>query len=132
MSTAIAQLLNLQFPIYALVAAVIVTDLEPSQTRRLGLTRIMATVVGAMCGATLSPILPPGPIAIGISILIAMLICQISPVRDGAKAPDYTCAIVVLNYSEGPWEYAFFRLLRLFIVAWAISYVPKLIRADEP
>ena len=46
LAVAVAQLLRFQFPIYALVSAVIVTDLSPSRTSKLGLQRIVATVVG--------------------------------------------------------------------------------------
>jgi uncharacterized membrane protein YgaE (UPF0421/DUF939 family) len=59
-SLATAELLNLKCPtIYALIAAVIVTDLSPSQTSKLGLQRSAATVVGATCGATLHHVLKP-------------------------------------------------------------------------
>src|SRR4051812_5645009 len=76
-SVAVAQALGMQYPIYAFIAAVIVTDLSPVLSRQLGLRRLGATVVGAACGATLSPLLPAGAIAIGSSILAAMLLCQL-------------------------------------------------------
>jgi uncharacterized membrane protein YgaE (UPF0421/DUF939 family) len=134
LSVAIAQLFSLQYPIYAFLAAVIVTDLTPSQSRKLGMSRLAATVVGAMCGATLSPLLPPGPWAIGLSILIAMLVCQLVRAGDGAKVAGYICGIVVFDHSSEPWLYAFFRFIETALgvaVAWAISYVPKLIEVDK-
>src|SRR4051812_11076017 len=42
LSIAIAQALGLQYPIYAFLAAVIVTDLLPSQSRQLGMRRLLA------------------------------------------------------------------------------------------
>ena len=42
--------------------------------------------------------------------------------------------IVVLDHSVEPWHYAFYRLIETalgVVVAWLISYVPKLIRIEE-
>jgi uncharacterized membrane protein YgaE (UPF0421/DUF939 family) len=133
-SVAIAQALSLEYPIYAFLAAVIVTDLLPSQSRHLGLRRLLATVLGAACGATLSPIVGPGPWGIGLSVLAAMLLSQLAWARDAARVAGYICGIVVLDYSAAPWAYAFHRVIETalgVVVAWAISYVPKLIRMDE-
>jgi aromatic acid exporter family member 1 len=55
LSVAIARLLKLEFPIYAFLGAVIVTDLTPSQSTQLGLRRIVANLVGAVSGAALEP-----------------------------------------------------------------------------
>jgi uncharacterized membrane protein YgaE (UPF0421/DUF939 family) len=111
LSIAVAQLFKLEHPIYAFLAAVIVTDLSPSQSRRLGSHRIVATVVGAVCGAALSQVLPPGAWAIGLSILLAMLACQLLQCPEGAKVAGFTCAIVVLEHSPEPWSSACFRLI---------------------
>ena len=134
LSIAIAQFFNLQYPIYAFIAAVIVTDLTPSQTRQLGLIRILATIVGAACGAALSRFLPPGPLAIGLSVLLAMLICEVMRVSNAAKVSGFICGLVVFDHSAEPWHYAFFRFIETTLgiaVAWAISYVPKLLRTEE-
>jgi len=134
LSVAIAQFLRLENPIYAFLAAVIVTDLAPAQSRRLGIHRIIATVVGAVCGAVLSQVLPPRALGIGLSILIAMLACQLVQSSEGAKVAGFTCAIVVLQHSPEPWLSAFHRLIETLIgvgTALLISYIPKLIRIRE-
>lgn len=131
----LAQLLGLQYPFYAFLAAVIATDLSPSQSRQLGLRRLLATIVGAACGALLSPLLPPGAWAIGIGILIAMLISEVLDARDGAKVAGYICGIVILFHDSEPWRYAVFRFVETVLgvtVAWVVSYVPKLLRTSEP
>jgi uncharacterized membrane protein YgaE (UPF0421/DUF939 family) len=135
LSVAIAQFCKLQYPIYALIAAVIVTDLSSAKTRKLGLLRVASTVVGAMCAVVAQPILHSSTWGIGLGILIAMLICQLSPLRDGARAAGYICGIVLLAHSADVWAYALFRLLETVLgigIAWLISLVPRLIRIAEP
>jgi uncharacterized membrane protein YccC len=46
------------------------------------------------------------------------------------KVAGYICGIVLLEHATEPHSYAFLRFLETVIgvlVAWAISYVPKLI-----
>jgi uncharacterized membrane protein YccC len=132
---AIAELLKLEHPIIAFTAAVIVTDLKPAQTRELGLRRIGATVVGAVTGAVLSPFLPSTAWAIGASVLLAILTAHLLRAREGAKIAGYICALIVLDNSAAPWLDAVYRMIETalgVIVAWLISYVPKLIPVVEP
>jgi uncharacterized membrane protein YgaE (UPF0421/DUF939 family) len=130
----LAYLLRLETPLFAFLAAVIVTDLTPSQSRQLGLRRLVATAVGAVCGATLSPWLASGAFAIAASILIAMLISHIVGAREGAKVAGFICGILVLEHNSEPWLSAYHRFLETalgVLVAWGVSYVPKLIRLEQ-
>jgi uncharacterized membrane protein YgaE (UPF0421/DUF939 family) len=78
LSLVIAQLLQLPFPIYAFISAAIVTDLDPAASRRLGLRRIWATVIGASCGAAITNVVPAGAMGVGFGLLVAMLLAQFS------------------------------------------------------
>ena len=134
LSVAIAQFFGLE-SIFSFLAAVIVTDLSPAQSRRLALHRVIATVVGAVCGAVLSQVFPPTASGIGLSILIAMVACQLLQSSEGAKVAGFTCAIVVFQHSPEPWLSACFRLIETVIgvvTALLVSYVPKLIKIEEP
>src|SRR5215831_2329458 len=133
LSLAIAQFLELQFPIYALIAAIIVTDLSPSESIRLGWRRLVATVIGAVCGATLSMILPAASWAIGLSIFVAMICCHLIRTPEVVRVAGYTSAIVAFSYGVNPWHYASYRLIETGLgvcVAWSVSYLPKLIRTE--
>ncbi len=133
-ATWIAIYLSLEHPLYAFIAAVIVTDLSPKQSRSLGVRRIFATVVGAICGAALSQLLGPGSGAVGVAVVVAMLAASLFGAGDGARVAGYICGIVVLDHAAEPWLYASQRFVETalgVLVAWGISFVPKLIEQDR-
>jgi uncharacterized membrane protein YccC len=77
----IVQFLRLPFPIYAMIAAVIVTDLSAAQTRRLGVPRLAGTILGSVLGAVLAPVLSTGPAAVATTVLAAMCLSHLAPSR---------------------------------------------------
>jgi uncharacterized membrane protein YgaE (UPF0421/DUF939 family) len=129
-SVLLAGWLGLQFPLYAMIAAVIVTDLSAARTRQLALPRIAGTVLGACVGAIAVALLGTGALAILAGVLIAMFVAQASGWSEAAKLAGYVCALVVLEHGAQPWAYALYRFIETMLgiaVAVAISMVPKLI-----
>src|SRR5580765_5034379 len=76
LSVVVAHLLGLEFPLYALIAAIIVTDLSAQRTRQLGLQRLIGTIMGAAFGAVVSTganhLAHVGPLTIAIGVFAAM------------------------------------------------------------
>ena len=135
LAVAIAQWLKLPFPVYALIAAVIVMDLSPSKTLLLARVRMAGTLVGAAVGALLSYWLPAGPVAIGVSVMVTMLLTQMASPQGGARLSGYVAGIAVMSYGADPWTYAVYRVIETFIgiaMSVLVSLVPKLLRIDEP
>ena len=133
LAVAVAQWLGLPYPLYALVGAVIVTDLAPAQTLQLGLWRIAGTVLGALLGASLSYLMH-GPVAIGIGILVAMFLSNAMKLRGAAKVSGYVCGIVLLEHAAHAWIYAGLRLLETALgiaMACLVSLVPLLWPSDK-
>lgn len=133
-SVGLAAALGLEFPIYAMIGAVIVTDLSPQRTRELGLQRLVGTVLGAAMGALVAMSGLLGPVAIGLSIAITLFLCHALKLQGTAKLAAYVCGIVMLDHSAQPWEYAAFRLVETVlgvVVAVAVSSVPLLIRVED-
>lgn len=134
LSLMVADWLDLRYPIYAFIAAVLVTDLQPATSRRLGMRRLAATIIGAVWGAVLTQFLPSSPWSIGAGVLVAMLTSQLLRAEDGARVAGYICGIILLDHSFEPWTYALHRFLETVIgilAALAISYMPKLMLAGN-
>jgi uncharacterized membrane protein YgaE (UPF0421/DUF939 family) len=127
----IGQLLRLQFPIYAMISAVVVTDLDPAQTRKLGLPRLAGTVLGATLGALICVLLSPGAWEVGLGVLLAMFLSHLLGLQDAAKVAGFVCGIALFAYDDAPWSYALHRSIETMVgiaLAVLISLVPKLLR----
>ena len=126
----IAGLFRMPFPLYAVIAAVIVTDPSPKETRKLAIPRIAGTIVGASLGATLSPWLAAGPAAIATGIFLAMALSYALGMPGAAKLAGYVCAICLLQEASAPWTYSWWRFVETMlgiIVAVLASLIPPLI-----
>jgi len=133
LSVGIAQWLKLPFPIYALIASVLVIDLSPAKTLQMALQRMAGTLIGATVGAVLSYSLPPGPVEIGVSVLVAMLLSYVVNAKGGAKLAGYVAGIAVMSYGANPWSYAVYRAIETFLgiaMAVLVSVIPKLLRVE--
>jgi uncharacterized membrane protein YgaE (UPF0421/DUF939 family) len=136
LAVALAQLLQLPFPLYAMIAAVIVTDLSAARTRRLGFLRLVGTVLGASLGALMAPLLPPGTWwGIGLGVLAAMFLSRVLHLQDADKVTGYVTGIVLLHHGDHPWIYAFHRTVETVLgigLAMLVGLVPLLISIEEP
>ena len=132
-AVALAQLLRLQFPIYAMISAVIVTDLEASRTLKLGLPRLAGTVLGGILGAVICTWLKPGAWEVSLGIFVAMFLSHLLRLHGAARVVGYVCGIVLFTYGAHPWSYALHRTMETMLgiaVAILVSLVPKLLPAD--
>lgn len=123
-----------EYAVYALVAAVIVTDLSAERSRSLAWQRFAGTLVGAVAGAALTYVIPIRPVALGVGILAAMLLSHLLRVGDAAKVSGYVAAIVLLAHGDDPWRYAVLRAWETSLgiaAALLVSFLPKLVRARD-
>ena len=135
LSLVVGRLIHLHEPIYALLAAIIVTDTSAARTRSLGLRRLGATAIGTVCGGLMSMLLPHSPWTVGAGTLVAMLACIFINAPEAARVAGYVAGIILLGHRGDPWPYSLGRFLETalgVLVAWGISVMPKLIGADGP
>jgi uncharacterized membrane protein YgaE (UPF0421/DUF939 family) len=129
-----ARELGLPYPIYAMVAAVIVTDLSPARTRALALPRIAGTIIGALVGAALCGLVASQAWTMAIGIGISIFACHALRLPEAAKLAGFVSGIVLLEHVATPWAYGWDRLVETLLgIAFAVlvSLVPKLLRAPQ-
>ena len=125
----VAELLGADYAIYALVAAVIVTDLSPAKSRRLAVQRMAGTIIGAVT------VLPNGPVALALAIFGAMMVTQACRFEiSAARVAGYVAAIVMFAFRDDPWRYAFDRAWETLVgigSALIVGLVPLWMRKEK-
>lgn len=135
LAVAMANLLALEFPIYALISAVLVTDLVPASSRRLALPRLAGTALGTVLGATISASMPPGIWTVVLGVFAGMFLTRLAGLQDAARLAGYVCGIVLLDHGDQPWHYAVYRMTETILgigAALLVSVIPKLGPRDVP
>lgn len=136
LAVALAKFLQLEFPIYALIAAVLVTDLSPARTRQLAVPRLGGTIVGAVFGGVLSTLGASygiGIVLIGVGVFGAIFTTHLLRMKEAAKVAGYVCGVVLLTHSNEPWSYAMYRVLETALgiaTGVLVSLVPKLLGSE--
>ena len=114
-AVAVALVLKLPYPLYALIAAVLVSDASMATVKALGGQRLIGTLIGAMTGAILSMLCGNALYGMGLAILIALLCCHKAGLREAAKFAGYVAGLIVLEHTHSPWRYALDRLIETSI-----------------
>lgn len=104
-------LLHVTGGMYALIAAVIVSDAAPEAIRHLGAQRLLGTAIGAVLGGLLAVLCGHALWAVGLATFLTILVCQLSPFKNAAKVGGYVAGVVILGYAAAPWRYAWDRFL---------------------
>lgn len=126
LSVLAAEALRLPYPFYSMVAAVIVTELSPMETQKLGLRRLAGTVIGALFGVVASVTFGDNAWTVGLTVLGAILVCYLSRLKDAAKIAAVVSGIVILGHGDSPWLYAFHRFIETslgIVIAVVLSWV---------
>jgi uncharacterized membrane protein YgaE (UPF0421/DUF939 family) len=126
-----AVLLHLQHPVFALISAVLVTDLAPARTRSLAVPRFAGVALGTLLGASLAAWFPRGPWLPVLGVFSGMFLSHLLRLRGAARVAGYMCAIVVVNTGQDPWAHAVYRMFETLLgiaAALLVSLVPGLLR----
>ena len=131
----IAQSMKLTYPLYAVVAAVIVTDVSSQKTQESGVQRLLGTALGAAAGPLFVLALGDSLPGVGAAIMTLIFVCYLTGYGEAAKLAGYVAGLVVLDHSDAPWTYARDRFVETslgIVLAIVMSLlIPERRRADD-
>ena len=134
-SVGIAHLLELPAPMYAMIGAIVVSDLRIGQVRLMGLRRTGGTIVGAVIGAATTAWMAPGPLSITFAVMLSMFACHLLGLGGGAVIGGIVSGLLVLEFSSDPWNFALWRTAETILgiaVASVVVHVPMLLPTRPP
>ncbi len=134
LALAIAFLFHFGSPIYAVVSAVVVTDLDPAQTRKLAGPRMIGTFIGAAVGCIATLLMHPGIVPVTIGVIVPMYLCHLLRFPAAARVSGYASGIIILSFASDPWTHARDRLVETLVgilAAAAVGMIPLLYRSGQ-
>jgi len=120
----IVQQLHWNYPMYSVVAAIIVMSTTYNSTYTLAIQRVIGTIIGALGGAIFAVIFGSNVFSLGIAVFLTTLLASWK-FQETSKLAGPVSAIVILNYAGSAWFYAWMRFLETLVgvvVALLVNY----------
>jgi uncharacterized membrane protein YgaE (UPF0421/DUF939 family) len=111
----VSRLVGLQYPLYALVGAIMVTEYHGEETRRQSLIRFLGNVLGIIAGGILGSFFGAYPWVIGLAAFFMVLFCHYFDLAAAAKLSAFVAALTVMDHSKTPWLYGRDRIIETVI-----------------
>jgi uncharacterized membrane protein YgaE (UPF0421/DUF939 family) len=106
---------GLVYPIYALVAAILVTEYHGEETRQQSLTRFLGNALGIIAGGVLVTLFGSHSWVIGLAAFIMIIFCYYLNLAAAAKLSAFVAALTVMDHSSTPWQYGMGRISETLI-----------------
>lgn len=111
----VSRWLGLEFPIYALVAAIMVTEYHGHETRQQSVTRFIGNALGITAGGILGSFCGGHAWVIGLAAFVMVLLCYYFDLAVAAKYSAFVAALTVMDHSTRPWLYGWDRITETLI-----------------
>lgn len=131
-SVEVSRLVGLQYPLYALVGAIMVTEYHGEETRKQSLTRFLGNVLGIIAGGVLGTFFGEYPWVIGLSAFFMVLFCYYFDLAAAAKLSAFVAALTVMDHSKTPWLYGRNRIEETVIGIGFAVLMSLIIRVPKP
>jgi uncharacterized membrane protein YgaE (UPF0421/DUF939 family) len=112
----IGDLLSVQSPFFAAIAAIISMESSVSESFKSGRNRIFGTILGGGVALIFSLTLPTNAFVIGIGIIVVIYLCNLFGWKDTIKISSFVFLSILLNYESGSQlNYVLHRTLDTFL-----------------
>ncbi|CAH2214470.1 FUSC family protein [Tepidibacter aestuarii] len=129
LSVAISRFLNMEYPFYAAIAAIISMQTTVGESFKVGRNRMLGTIVGATLGVIFYIISPENIISIGIGIAIVIYICNLLGWNKSISIAGIVFCVIMTNLDgRDPIFYGLNRIFDTFIgiiIAVLVNYFIK-------
>ena len=127
-----SRLIGLQYPLYALVGAIMVTEYHGEETRKQSLTRFLGNSLGIIAGGILGSFFGAYPWVIGLATFFMVLFCYYFDLAAAAKLSAFVAALTVMDHSKTPWLYGRDRIVETVIGIGFAVLASLVIRVPKP
>lgn len=112
----IGELLTIQSPFFAAIAAIISMESSVSESFKSGRNRIYGTILGGGVALIFSLTLPSNTLVIGLGIIVVIYLCNLFGWKDTIKISSFVFLSILLNYESGSQlNYVLHRTLDTFL-----------------
>lgn len=122
----IAKALQIEYPFFAIVAALIAVQPTVSDSWRVGLNRILGTFIGAIVGVILVSVFPANFVFLGIGTIVLITIMNRLGWNEAINIAAFVLIAIFLDVGVNHISYALHRLFDTFIgisVAVLVNYL---------
>lgn len=114
--------------LWSAMASIVVMQANLGGTYKAAWTRFLGVLVGSIAGAIFIDMLGPGPISLGISVFLTIVLCSLLNIKDSFRIAGLSTAVIIimggLKSDIDPWLFSFYRFidsLTGIIVALAVA-----------
>ncbi len=97
----LSQLLNIESPFFASIAAIIAMKASVSESLSIGKNRMVGTIFGGIIALLFTYFLPNNIITISLGVVIIIYICNLLGLRKSIELATMVFLSIILNYEEG-------------------------------
>lgn len=101
--------------LWCVMASIVVMQAHLGGTYKAAWIRFLGVVIGSTAGAILIDFMGTGPVSLGISVFLTIVLCALLNIKDSFRIAGLSTAIIIIMGGRqpaiNPWLFSFYRFL---------------------